>query len=702
MTGLDDSNQGVSRVTPPEEEQNAVASKKKRGKRSGRHGDSMKRPNMDVTSGKPGSRSVSTSDGTGALYHGTDTEDSQPDAQRDVPEGQGVPSGADVDSSDLEHGLDGLPDGNASVRGVAPTGLSSDPVQVPVSGTVSGGGSPGGISGLLHNIKNLFAGGAAAIGSGLKDLGQGMLGGVKAFGTGTAGFFGGVFSKVGHAIGLPASVTGILMLGLLGAGGVAGGMMWMNSNQYELLMRQETIEEDCVEEVEELQNYSPTGDVTGQQLENAKKIWAVGKAIGLTDEQCAGMLGNFMTECELDPSCVEGIYDEPFNPEGPKKKAALEDLCTYFRTSLGPKYGSPAYTDENGHTFGGGGGSPSINVGAYVASKSAGYSGCFAPGIGLAQFTGPESGRLQKYAEGAGMDWWELDLQLAFIIAPVANGGYERSEWLLSDWTSMAGNPEAAASEFNLKFEGNASNFMLAERQANAVLWYNQLKGYSDDGYAQSILTLAETVLASGAGNAAAEAEDECAEAERQYDNSDAARAAVAYAWKTTDLGRGNNGTELYQLVHDAIMPGDPYYMSCDRGVATAVRWSGTDDSFPMGDTDVIDAYLQSSPKWEDLGEFDGDITKLQPGDILNTTRARRGTEHGHIVIYVSNEIVREKFPDSDACLVSASYMERSPGCETYSGQFVGEGYHVYRCIQKETNSQYVNVAEGFHGDDGS
>jgi hypothetical protein len=162
--------------------------------------------------------------------------------------------------------------------------------------------------------------------------------------------------------------------------------------------------------------------------------------------------------------------------------------------------------------------------------------------------------------------------------------------------------------------------------------------------------------------------------------HSTIAAAAVAYAWETKNKGKSNNGTQLYRAVKDAIFPNDPYYQSCDRGVATAVVWSGADDSFPVGDTGTQDRYLQShSNLWTFIGTYDNNYSKLKPGDIVITTRERRGTNHGHIVLYVGNAEVRKKYPNSDAEFVSASYQDRSPGCGDHPSAYKGSGYHIYR-----------------------
>lgn len=52
-----------------------------------------------------------------------------------------------------------------------------------------------------------------------------------------------------------------------------------------------------------------------------------------------------------------------------------------------------------------------------------------------------------------------------------------------------------AAVQWNLHFEGNASNFKGAERADKATKWYNKFKGQQGDAtYAQSIIALANTV----------------------------------------------------------------------------------------------------------------------------------------------------------------------------------------------------------------
>lgn len=495
-----------------------------------------------------------------------------------------------------------------------------------------------------------------------------------------------------------------LLIGSLVFGGVAGVFAYHDMAQYHKILRSEYIaQDDCVEEIDKMKvSGSEVGDVSGLQEEYAEKAWSVGKAIGLTDEQCAGMLGNMQGESSMDPTTIETIYDEPFNINGAQKSAAIQDLCAFTTGIMRQKYINSNFhvkphTTKAGCTMAGGGSGTGINSAAYE-----GTDGHFFPGIGLFGFTGPEGNALTSYAESANMDWWEFDLQMAFIIDNT--GGYSRAAWLY-EWQSPS-SPEDAAVDFNIHFEGNASGFRNDTKAQYARQWYDKFKGsMGDTNYASSILAIADTVQGGSTSKAVAKAEEDCEEYKSDVDNSDLARAAVAYAYKTKELGIGNDGTELYRTVHQKVI-GDGIYQSCDRGVTTAIRWSGYDDLVPAGPTDDLDVYFQQHPeKWEKVGEFgvDVQIEDLQPGDILNTIPPRRGSAHGHIVLYVGNEIIKEKYPDAsdDAMFVSASLDERSPGCESWYGQFVGDGYYVYRNVQTEENSIYKDVVKGMNLDDG-
>lgn len=542
---------------------------------------------------------------------------------------------------------------------------------------VSGKSGFGPINAIRNGLSDLIGGGAAAIKSGL----QGLIG--SGFGTKAAGK--GIVSgitAIGNFLHISPAAAGIGMA-LAVSGGLGTGFMLLHQNSMNnlLVQQEEFVEDNCVEEVEDMKSDANMDGGADMLEENAAKMWAVAKAIGLTDEQAAGMLGNAECESKFDHTCIETIFDEPFNIDGPKKTAARDDLSTFTLSVVFPAYAASGV---------------GLNHAGYMATD-----GSYCPGIGLFGFTGDNGRQLQEYAKAANMDWWEFDLQMAFAIDSTGGygGGAGGAAWLYT-W-SPPGSPSQAAAEFNKNFEGNGT-FANDKKMPAADAWYAKFKGETgDSAYAESIIALADSIAGGMAtGNATADAEEECAEASKSFNNSDLARAAVAYAYETTAEGNGNNGTELYRFVHDTVAPGDPWYQSCDRGVATAVRWTDYDDDFPMGATDQQDAFCQAnSSQWEHIGEFGVDVQfdDLEPGDILITNAARRTScSMGHIVIYVSNEIVKEKFPNSNATFVSASFEERSPGCEDWSeGKFFGDGYYVYRCTTPDDSGQFKNIAEG-------
>lgn len=403
---------------------------------------------------------------------------------------------------------------------------------------------------------------------------------------------------------------------------------------------------------------------------NARKLYSVFKSYGLTDECIAGMLGNLSVESGIDPTGLEGVYDEPFQI-GPKKQDALADLNDYTLHTLFPMYGNI-----------------SINEDAYRGSDGKYYCG-----LGLIQWTGPGAEKFLNVGQSTGYQWYSLEYQLAYMVGDTHYRGGFFAEWK----QNPDGSPEDAALTFARDYEGNTS-MAQEERQAAAREWYGRMANWeADSAYYDSILALSDSMGGSAADDATGEAADNC-NTSGAYDNSSIAAAAVSYAYPTQAEGNGNNGTALYQQVHDYIFPGDPYYMSCDRGVACAVRWSGSDDTYPSGPTDAQYDYLLSSPKWESLG-MAGSLTMedLLPGDIFILD--------GHTFLYTGTELIQTVHGDAadpSYDSVSASFGERSPGCGADTTQILERGgvdwdpsrgqYEVFRCVQPDNSTTYQNA----------
>lgn len=169
------------------------------------------------------------------------------------------------------------------------------------------------------------------------------------------------------------------------------------------------------------------------------------------------------------------------------------------------------------------------------------------------------------------------------------------------------------------------------------------------------------------------------------------AECAAMFAWPNKTASEGNNGTDLYKYVHDQVIEGDTIYMSCDRTVCTAVRWSGYDDNYPAGSTLNQIQYLVSSPRWVELA-WGGDKNQLQEGDVLirkdsvaaSSDDEDAGDTH-HTVIYIG-EYLAKVYADTSAgelapgaCIVHGSYGERSPAIDTWNSSL--NTYHAFRCI---------------------
>lgn len=540
----------------------------------------------------------------------------------------------------------------------------------------------------LQDLKNALSGGAKGAADGAKgilagggrNLMQGAIDGAMNFGAKVTGFVSKGVGGVSNALGVSKTTAGILTAAVAltsVTGGAAVLSTW--SAEQNMLAHEYVIEDDCAEDVAKAQNLSTfEGDENAMVEANAAKAWAIFKAIGLTDEQAAGAVGNMAGEGGLSPYAMECDFLTCPNERwgiGPIKQGYLEDLNSWTLNVVFPRY------DPN-----------DINEAFYGTSR---YG--YVAGVGMFGFTGINYDKLEDWATGLGTTWYDeekaFDVQMSFILAPVANGGYGRSEWL-TNWkndTSGCDTPEGAAVVFCEKFEGISK---VADGKLTAARkYYDKFGGtMGDEDYANSVLEMAAVSRAEAAGRGAKNEAEDCGIEAGVYDNSSLAEAAVAYAYETEDMGRGNDGTELYRVLHERIFPGDPYFQSCDRGVATAIRWAGADDLFPAGATGSQLAHCQDNPnKWEYIGSFASlnIAEEMEPGDVIVCD--------GHITMYVGNEAVQKKFPGSTADMVSASLNERSPGCGSASGlqSYDSRPYEVFRLKFYDENSRYKDIVEG-------
>ena len=136
-----------------------------------------------------------------------------------------------------------------------------------------------------------------------------------------------------------------------------------------------------------------TGAGSAGTLENAKFIYRYLKGLGAPDAMIAGCLGNWAVESGIDPTGVEGIYDEK-HTIGPRKRAAMAAPQSYTLFDLKPRT------------------KIRVNWDAYR-----GRDGVFYPGIGLGGFTGSAATDLLDLAAELGGNWYDLEVQLKYCTA---------------------------------------------------------------------------------------------------------------------------------------------------------------------------------------------------------------------------------------------------------------------------------------------
>ncbi len=208
-----------------------------------------------------------------------------------------------------------------------------------------------------------------------------------------------------------------------------------------------------------------TGEDTPEaaRRRNAEKIWAIGKLSGMTDAQCAGVLGNLTVESDIDPTAVEGIFTEPYQI-GPRKTPLFDGneitpaMESYTTGTLFAIYAA------NGL---------SINHPAYRFTD-----GRFCAGLGLIQFTGYLAQGLMKYARDNGKNWYDMDLQIAAVIGGNATTR-RRFQQFLADDVNAGSVHGAAASWLGIMEMGIESSAFMGmafnSRSEHAQEWYDML-----------------------------------------------------------------------------------------------------------------------------------------------------------------------------------------------------------------------------------
>lgn len=504
----------------------------------------------------------------------------------------------------------------------------------------------------VHAVGAFVGHAAGAVGS--------FLGGIGSSISGAVGSIGSFFSLSAAQMGTVLAV-GALLFG----GGIAGVSFVPNQG-----MRDGQKLASCLANVENAKAGGTSMTNTKQkELENAKKVYEAGRAFGLSKNQALGMVGNFHVEgAFIDPTAVESIFDEPYTI-GPRKKAALSNLGAFAGKAAAASGGNADLYTQGG--------------------------AC--PGLGIGQWTAGNGLKLLAAAKKLNTDWYTLDFQLAYVFgtpSPTSNTGF----W--DAYKKLNGSIDDCVNYWQAHWEGIPPNASTAERQSFAKSLESQADSWSgDSSFAKSVIAMAKKMGAVATEKAVSEAAADCADANDKANNSDAVKAALSYAWDSNELAKGNNGTPLYQKVCDGVL-GDHLYQSCDRNVAAAMRWSGTDIDYPAGNTSVQLRYLEGSSKWKHIGNTNSvSYDQLQPGDVM----CDDGT---HTYLYVGNKAVKDSIASgqhkksdtpANGDEVDASYQQRSAGIgvnAAFSVKQHGDGpYEIYRCVKPDKSDKYKNVA---------
>ena len=584
-------------------------------------------------------------------------------AQPDEPVNTGADTGAN--GTDVM-GSGGAQPGDGGLLGGGIQGGSQGGARKAATGVAAGVAVPAAaqaaaLTAFLNWLKMLLLSIMAAV----QSLSSVAIGAVIAAAKTVVGFFTGAGAAVASALGgavsaATATVATAVATAVGAAAVITGGVVVLRDGN--TTGRHDGLLESCTVAVDNAAKAADgaVGDVSAKTEENAKTVYSVLSAWGMSDENIAGVLGNWSHESGIDPTGVETIFDEKFTI-GPRKQDAEAKGFKIAQVD-------PAYSARF----------PAIDL----------------MGIGLGQWTNGRNALLTEYAQSIGKPWSTLETQLGFMISKDDPTRVAQVKALIDN--SEGGSVSASTSYFLTKWEG-INDGTLGSRESAAGTWFAKMGGWEKNkSLADSILAQSGSAVTGANSSSVAAAASKCKSHGGKVDNSTLVKAALSYAWPYNDDGKGNDGTDIYKYLHKEVLgESDNFFASCDRTVATAVRWSGTDDTYPAGGVSNQLEYLQGQggSKWTKI-DYNGDKSKLQPGDIL--LRTTGGVSH--TVMYVGEDAVKEVWGEGNyepqGEIVSGSLNDRSPTVgQFYTGSTgLDTDYVAYRNTTKESSSKFASV----------
>lgn len=308
---------------------------------------------------------------------------------------------------------------------------------------------------IANFIKTMVMGAVAMVGNALNAVLGFALGVVGQ----VAGFFGAIGAGIATAVGgaISATVASFVAVGLL-VGGVGGAAVAIVTGVNTNSVAQRDAYIECAVSGETLKKQKEgedSGSLDEKTRKSAEEIYSVFSAWGMSDENIAGILGNFKAESGFDPTSVQNFLNDKFVMTDAKKAAALE---------------------------------PSN-------------------GIGFGQWTATRNTALRDYASGIKEDWYTLKTQLGFMVGPdtgsgVVKGMIEKSE----------GSPEKAAVFFHDQWERSADTDLSHREKAASEMFALMGDWSSNSSLADSILEQSGASLGDANANAnnSLEATDVC------------------------------------------------------------------------------------------------------------------------------------------------------------------------------------------------
>lgn len=536
----------------------------------------------------------------------------------------------------------------------------------------------------LHKLRDAGAAAADTAANAAKKGLQQLIGGLTGMPGAAKALGSAVLGKTAQSFGVSKTTAGI-GIGIIGIFGGLGAVTTIAQYQSaEQIYRQEGYVDDCAEALyNESQVQTETTDLEGDEMMYAEMMYGILANLGCSPVQCAGAISSMAAESGLDPTAVEGIYNEKYQI-GPRKSLYV-DGNTF----------TPAIEEHfawlQAHT------AKTLSVKGYT-----GVDGRKTCGLGLLQFTGGSANGVMAMAEAAGKMWYDFDVQMAYMMSDQSGFGPRVKKF--KELSETATDPKVAADLWTQYVEmggGAVASDTLETHRAKAEGILSELgrrhealqSEYAE--MASGVQEMAGSNFDTATANRSSEVEQMCGEGDDDngldgvYDNAGMAKLMTLYCYQdyksAEATATGGNpqkrgGTKLYQELRDTSTNGrlnsDSYWNSCDRGVATAVICSGADDNFSLGGCRNMLAYMLGCDKWAEVGPLNDVSDRLEPGDIC--IHSNPAKQHGHVIMYTSTELNSAEGGQGE--ISSASYGQRYPGMGTMREHYIGsDNYTVFR-----------------------